>query len=262
MEQDTVRIMKRTVGLILLTGIAFCTGAALMWFFGSPWDRSGADQTVADYLSKQYPKTQLTATRAQFDASSRSYQVQVQNPDAADGDFTVFAGQGQILWDSYEQDVLQKGNVVRRLEESYTLRVQKLLEKAELSEKIEVAAQLDLDQVSLLHEQKANLSEDALTYNLMLSGETEDPSIDRAADLLTQVYKVLENDGCAFSHYGIQLYNSDQMIAAAQISASQIQSGNLAAHLQLALQGEPAGDLYVSMRGPEETASSRTSENP
>ena len=39
MEQDTVKVVKRTTGLVLILSVVAGLIGILLWFFGSPWER-------------------------------------------------------------------------------------------------------------------------------------------------------------------------------------------------------------------------------
>lgn len=81
--------------------------------------------------------------KAEYRLSTRGYQARVEDKEKEDVFFTVSVKDGQILSDSYETDVIEKGNTVRRLEEAYTALVQEKLEEAELSVAVRPSVRLD-----------------------------------------------------------------------------------------------------------------------
>ena len=132
MEQDTVKIVKRTVGLVLLFLVVAGIAGALLWFFGSPWDASGAEKQITAYLQQQYPGQSWEVEKPRYDLSTHGYRAQIRDPLQEDVCFTVLVRKGQVLSDSYEADVTEKGNTVRRLEQEYTALVQERFPKAKI----------------------------------------------------------------------------------------------------------------------------------
>lgn len=56
MEQDTVKVVKRTTGLVLILAVVAGLIGILLWFFGSPWGASGAQKAVQAYVAQTYPE--------------------------------------------------------------------------------------------------------------------------------------------------------------------------------------------------------------
>ena len=46
MEQDTVKVVKRTIGLVLILAAAMGIAGILLEIFGSPWGASGAQKAA------------------------------------------------------------------------------------------------------------------------------------------------------------------------------------------------------------------------
>ena len=69
MEQDTIKIVKRTVGLLLLLAAAAGIGGALLWYFGSPWAASAAQKDIQAYVQLSYPGQELEIGKARYDLS-------------------------------------------------------------------------------------------------------------------------------------------------------------------------------------------------
>lgn len=139
--------------------------------------------------------------------------------------------------DSYETDVIEKGNTVRRLEEAYTALVQEKLEEAELSVAVRPSVRLDSASLEKVQLGMAFSLEDTLQYSLMLEGTADEPTLDTAVQLLGEVYSQMDAKGYGFSSYGVQLEKDGAAIVVAQVAPAQIKGGNLARILQLALEG-------------------------
>lgn len=252
MEQDTIKIIKRTVGLLLLLAFAAAAGGAALWFFGSPWDAAAAQKDIQAYVQLSYPDKELEIQKASYNLSSHGYQALVQDPAQKDAFFTVSVKDGQVFADSYEEDVDKKGNTIRRLEETYTEMVQKRLGELELPAPIKPVVRLDESSAELVQLGMAFSQKDALHYHLMLEGTEFSPTLDTAVQLLGQVYAQMETAEFSFASYGVQLEKDGASIAVAQVLPSQIKGGNLARILQLALEGDSENGVYISIRTPQE----------
>ncbi|MDD3192788.1 MAG: hypothetical protein PHE47_02905 [Oscillospiraceae bacterium] len=248
MEQDTVKMIKRTIGLTLALVVAAGVIGALLWFFGSPWGCSGAEKQIEAYVAQTYPDQSLTVEKAVYDLPSHGYRAQVEDTAQKDAFFTVLVKNGQILSDSYEADVENKGNTIRRLEETYEALVQERLEELELAAQVRAVVHLDSGAAPRVTLGMAFSLEDALPYSLMLEGTADAPTLDTAAALLGQVYGALDTAAYSFSSYGVQLGQDGAMIAVAQVLPSQIAGGNLARILQLALEGKTENGIYIRVR--------------
>ena len=251
MEQDTVKIVKRTVGLLLILVLAAGIAGVLLWRFGSPWGASGAQKDIQDYVEQTYSGRNLKVGRVSYNLATRGYQAWVESETREDVFFTVSAKDGEILSDSYEADVEQKGNTVRRLEETYTELVRKQLEEEALSVPAQASVHLDSASVGAVRLGMAFSMGNALQYNLMLEGTADDPSPEAAARLLEEVYARMDAAGYGFSFYGVQLENDGASVTAAQVTPAQIKGGNLARIFQLALEGDTESGVYLVTRGPE-----------
>ncbi len=258
MEQDTVKIVKRTVGLVLLFLVVAGIAGALLWFFGSPWDASGAEKQITAYLQQQYPGQSWEVEKPRYDLSTHGYRAQIRDPLQEDVFFTVLVRKGQVLSDSYEADVTEKGNTVRRLEQEYTALVQERLEQVELPAQVTASVRIDSASAAQVQLGMPFSRENGLSYSLMLEG-TGSPTVDTVAALLGVVYTEMEAAQYSFSSYGVQLEEDGGMIAVAQVSSAQIKGGNLARILQLAQQGEEDSEIYISVRQPQQPA--QTSED-
>ena len=253
MEQDTVKVVKRTIGLVLILAAAMGIAGILMEIFGSPWGASGAQKAAQAYVEQTYPEQEFQVDKAAYSLSVHGYEARVEHAQKEDVFFTVTVKDGQIVSDSYQADVREKGNTVRRLEEDYAQMVQQRLEEADLSVSVRVAVHLERTSLEQVQLGMAFSLEDTLQYSLMLEGSTADmPTLDQASQLLGEVYRQMEAAGYEFSFYGVQMEKDGAVVAVAQVAPSQIKGGNLARILQLAMEENAESGIYVSVRVPLE----------
>ena len=153
--------------------------------------------------------------------------------------------------DSYETDVIEKGNTVRRLEEAYTALAQEKLEEAELSVAVRPSVRLDSASLEKVQLGMAFSLEDTLQYSLMLEGTADEPTLDTAAQLLGRftarwMRKDTDSPPMACS------WRRMAQLSWSHIAPAQIKGGNLARILQLALEGDVESGVYISIREPED----------
>ena len=84
MEQDTVKVVKRTTGLVLILSVVAGLIGILLWFFGSPWGASGAQKAVQAYVAQTYPDQGLEVEKAEYRLSTRGYQARVEDKEKED----------------------------------------------------------------------------------------------------------------------------------------------------------------------------------
>ena len=61
MEQDTVKVVKRTIGLVLILAAAMGIAGILLEIFGSPWGASGAQKAAIRVFYTRALRLFLTA---------------------------------------------------------------------------------------------------------------------------------------------------------------------------------------------------------
>ena len=232
-----MKVVKRTIGLVLILAAAMGIAGILLEIFGSPWGASGAQKAAQAYVEQTYPEQEFQVDKAAYSLSVHGYEARVEHAQKEDVFFTVTVKDGQIVSDSYQADVREKGNTVRRLEE------------ADLSVSVRAAVHLERTSLEQVQLGMAFSLEDTLQYSLMLEGSTADmPTLDQASQLLGEVYRQMEAAGYEFSFYGVQLEKDGAAVAVAQVAPSQIKGGNLARILQLAMEENAESSIYVSVR--------------
>lgn len=70
MEQDTVKVVKRTIGLVLILAAAMGIAGILLEIFGSPWGASwGAEGWPMAYVEQIYPEQEFQVDKAAYSLS-------------------------------------------------------------------------------------------------------------------------------------------------------------------------------------------------
>lgn len=114
--------MKRKLLKALIYILLSLIILALCWFFfGNPVSYLRAVKTAQTHLAQTYPGADLRMERFNFDFIYRDYVAYITSPSSIDTRFYLHInGQGTKLRDTYESDVLQKGNTTIRLHQAYS----------------------------------------------------------------------------------------------------------------------------------------------
>ena len=114
--------MKRKVLKAFICILLSLVTLALLWFFfGNPVSYLRAVKTARAHLAQTYPDTDFRMERFNFDFIYRDYAAYVTSPSSIDTHFYLHINeQGTKLRDTYESDVLQKGNTTIRLHQAYS----------------------------------------------------------------------------------------------------------------------------------------------
>ena len=247
MQKDTVKIVTRTVGLVLLLLILTTAALIAKWYYGTPWEASDAAEIAQSYIETNYKRLNLQLDEPQYHLASRGYLVRAAHPTQKDVQFTIHIKNGAVLSDSYDTDVTQKQNTVRRLENACSTLAQQFIDEAETDLVITARAYLDTIQTGAIALNMRFDPAGELAYHLMLTADCETVDLPTLCTLLQQTHLAMEAAGLPFTGYGAQIKSETESLTTAQVTAAQIVSGNLENILQLALDEHEDADpnLYI-----------------
>ena len=251
MQQDTVKIVTRTVGIVLALAVLTVAGLILKWYYGTPWAASDAAEIAQSYIDEHYSRLNLTLGEPQYHLATRGYTVEAVHPTQQDVHFTVWIKKDAVTGDSYETDVAQKANTTRRLESSCSYLAQQLLDEAQTDLAITAKAYLDTVQTGTVALNMRFDPAGELNYHLMLFAEAETADLSTLCTVLQQAHLAMEGAGLPFTSYGAQIKSETVSLTAAQITPAQIVGGNLPNILQLVLDGHEDADpdIYLHWEG-------------
>ena len=127
--------------LAILLAVTVVGGAILfaLAFYGNPVSWFLAKQTATEYLEENYNTADYTVERVFYNFKFGCYEAYIVSPSSIDSSFYITLGMdGRFLYDSYESDVLNKGNVVYRIDNAYRNAVKTALESADFSYVIDI----------------------------------------------------------------------------------------------------------------------------
>ena len=124
MKKKASRIIAGLTGLLLLLCVLFCYNA----FCGNPVSGMIAKSRIDRYIADTYPQKDYRVSNVSYDFKTSRYSCAVTDPDSPDGCFAATFACGTVS-DSYETDVLYKGNTIQRLDEGFRDAVNPIIRK-------------------------------------------------------------------------------------------------------------------------------------
>lgn len=131
MEKKSVKkIILSVISLFLVAIITFFANA----FLGNPVSKLLAKNAAERYLVEAYPGSDFEIDGVYFDFKGTNYNVHVASPGSIDSEFSlVYDMSGNILADSYETSVVERGNTALRINYAYSEAVDAVFEGDSLS---------------------------------------------------------------------------------------------------------------------------------
>ncbi len=245
--------MKKFITIVAILLAVVIVGGAIVFalaFFGNPVSWFLAKRTATQYLKENYGETDYVVDHIFYDFKFGNYGAYVVSPSSIDSSFCITIGMdGRFLCDSYERDVLNKENVVRRIENDYRSAVKAVFESGSFSYPIDIGYgeiyflypdRLDDTSVPSHAIPVEELILDA-TYNISEIGKRAGhlvvyvkegvPSVERLATILLDIRAKMDAVGIGFCSIDCILQspdaNSEERIEVMQFSYADIYEENL-----------------------------------
>lgn len=213
MPRSVKRILRLGAALLALTLIA-----GLLWFanslVGNPVSRWLANRSAKEYVAITYPHLDLELERASFDFKSGGYYVNVKSPTSVDTHFTLrLSPWGQVLYDDFEHRVADRFNTWERITDAYRKAVDAVFdgddfpyrdhisygEIALYYEHKEFGPNYGVVQEELVLDQAYDIMDLAKTAgHIVLHIEDETVDVERAAEILLDVRRIMDQKGIRF----------------------------------------------------------------
>lgn len=210
--KKTTKIIAGIVAFVLIAGILWFANV----FVGNPISKYLANRSAKVYIEDRYPEIELERERAAYDFKSGRYNVFIKSPTSIDTHFSIdISSTGEILWDSYEDYVLDKFNTWNRVNEDYRKMVGRVFESNEFP----YESHIDYGNIKLKEKESSdlfgqsygiNLEELELdkVYNIKEIGKSvghlvlyiEDEKIDaeRASEILIDIKDTFDRENVPF----------------------------------------------------------------
>ncbi len=114
---------KKVLKIVSILAAAVVVGVIiwfLVGFFGNPVSKHLAEKSAQEYLETNFADTDYETEEAFYDFKSSAYNVHIKSPSSEDSSFSIVAGlDGKVIYDTYESNVLEKGNTADRINNAY-----------------------------------------------------------------------------------------------------------------------------------------------
>ncbi len=130
MKKKAVKIIISLLSLSLVAVIAFFANA----FFGNPVSKMLAEKAAEKHLLEVYPDSDYKLDNVSFNFKSTNYNAHIVSPSSVDSEFSlIFDMMGNLLGDSFETSVTQRGNTSLRIAFAYREAAEAVFENADFS---------------------------------------------------------------------------------------------------------------------------------
>lgn len=220
--------MKKFILIGLLTAFILFIANALL---GNPITKFVASHAANRYLTEHYEDLDLVKESANFNFKDGSYNIRVYSMTSIDTAFTLYYESGEIIRDSYDDQVDGRVNTLNRLSTEYAEHVQSILnERFELSS-ISVTVMYDKSEyekpnkvVLLDMPFETNLP---IQADLTINADITHDSIPEICLFIEQMHAEMIRNDCYFTRYHVAIEKGGSVTMLNGITADLIESGNL-----------------------------------
>ena len=124
-QNSLKKVLALVLALVLLAGLLLFANALV----GNPISRLLVKRNASAYVAETYSGTDYKLDSVTYSFKDGHYHVDVSSPSSPDTYFVLeYRAGGKLFRDSYEDQVLSKGNTARRIDEAYRTRCKAVLE--------------------------------------------------------------------------------------------------------------------------------------
>lgn len=129
MKKKVLKITALLIAVVLITGLGIFANSLV----GNPVSKMLAERTAETYLAEEYGDTDFYIESIGFNFKDGNYYVHVKSPSSIDTYFTLYISMGGKLERDTYSDVLNGRNTANRLNDTYRMLVDTVLEKSVFS---------------------------------------------------------------------------------------------------------------------------------
>ena len=216
-------LARRGAALIIAVALTSALCATVNTLVGNPFSRMLAEKAAENYLAGKFPEGGYEVADVWFDAKRGHYGIVVQKNGSQDIRFTVDTdSKGNFHHDTYD-NVLTGWNTANRLEDEYRLLAEPVLKRLNLTfGRVQGSGSLEfelhpwqndpydhqyfLNGEPLIPDGKYDIyAEGAKNGSLRVSVEDETVSPEKAAEILLELRRLMDEAGVAFHHVDMTL---------------------------------------------------------
>lgn len=216
-------LTSRGVALITVVALTAVLCVTVNTLVGNPFSRMLAEKAAENYLAGKFPEGGYEVADVWFDSKRGHYGTVVQKSGSQDIRFTVDTDRkGNFHHDTYD-NVLTGWNTANRLEDEYRLLAEPVLKRLNLSfDRVHGSGSLEfelrpwqndpyayqyfLNGEPLIPDGKYDIyAEGAKNGSLRVNVEDETVSLEKAAEILLELRRLMDEAGVAFHHVDLTL---------------------------------------------------------
>lgn len=198
--EKRVHNMKRIIALLLAVALIAGIGWLGNEVFGNPVSGHLAEKAAQRYLEDYFNDPDLFIEDVSYAASSATYHVEVRSDTSMDTHFEIVYRDGEILYDTYEERVLNRGNTLDRLDKAYRELTDSVLNPLANTYSIHIAyGSIECDAGTLELDGQYDLEElGAQTGYLHITIRDDVVSEERAGEILLDIKERMDAAGICF----------------------------------------------------------------
>ncbi len=249
-----LRILAGAAGIILVVLILTITNSLI----GNPISAWRANKDIEAYVQKNYDFLDLEIDKAKYNFKFSEYGAKAYSNSNVDIHFSIYWKNGKVHYDTYKSSVLDRFNVIQRMEGEYSAYVKALLSDLEGLENntslvmfLKEGEMPDRESLPLGMTFNKDLPFDT---NMTLRYDVKDTSIENIAKDIERAFETLKKDGCIFDSYDAYASESGgkgSYVMITGMKAEQIEGGDLEELLQEALVKEGVNGINIFIKESE-----------
>lgn len=198
--EKRVHNMKRIIALLLAVALIAGIGWLGNEVFGNPVSGNLAEKAAQRYLEDYFNDPDLFIEDVSYAASSATYHVEIRSDTSMDTHFEIVYRDGKILYDTYEERVLNRGNTLDRLDKAYRELTDSVLNPLANTYSIHIAyGSIECDAKTLELDGQYDLEElGAQTGYLHITIRDDVVSEERAGEILLDIKERMDAAGICF----------------------------------------------------------------
>lgn len=240
------RVFAAVAALVLISLIVSLVDASM----GNPISAWKADKAIAKYVKDNYSFLDLEIEKSHYNFKFSEYSANVRSKTSKDTHFEISYKKGKVKYDGYQSSVIEKFNTISRLLDEYSALANSVASKELEYNKIKASVSFDKEKDLIGSDLiKLDMPFDKSIFpdsDIVISANMDKIDMDKVSDLLIKAHKAFAENGYTFNKYTLFLDNDDEH-ATVNVTAADIESGQLAKLLTPTKDGKHYGDVYVNI---------------
>ena len=223
-----IRIISGIIALALIAGILLVASA----FMGNPISIMIANRAAREYVRENYSFLDLELERAKYDFKSSNYFIKAHSKTSKDTHFSISYSSGEIVRDTYKNDVLDGFNTLFRLSKEYSVLAKEILEEELGYKDIHTSVMYAKEN----YENNNNIIKLDMDFDktlpldpeVSISTDLEDNSLENISKKLIDIHNAFLKNDCVFKEYSLYSENNKgKLVNINGVKPEDIESGEL-----------------------------------